>query len=156
MEPTFITGNDINRIMTEIGVPSEVTNPYGVLADANYMMPTIEWFQYKFVPAWNGLLKFMELSQYVPEAFDCDDYARLCAAFAGILNARTVLQQNLGPRSLALGEFWYRPPSGGHAMNFFLHKLDGVIKVQFFEPQAGVWFRQPTKEDLKTVFMVRV
>jgi len=109
-------------------------------ADRAYALPAADWVHGEFARAWAGEALDLGL-RYDPETVDCDDFARLCAAFAARLHAQTSDR----PRgtALAFGECWYEKDTGeNHAINCFITSLpDGDLKLRpslrFFEPQTG-------------------
>jgi len=100
-----------------------------VLADASYACPTKKWVGKFFVwyrwccarvgVVWKG-------------CYDCDDFARLAAAFAQISHYLSDCEDK--PQGLAFGEFWYDSELGPHAVNIILIEDSEAI---WYEPQTG-------------------
>jgi hypothetical protein len=111
---------------------------YGfLLGSAQYVLPSPTWLFGPLASAWLKFVQAMGVSGYAPEKNDCDKAARLCAAFAGILHARTPGAPNAG---LAFGEFWYvRAVGGSHAINVAIAAGDQptTFDLLFMEPQNG-------------------
>lgn len=104
------------------------------ISDRAYAMPTRNFITSAFSYALLAFQKFFGLLGWTEEANDCDDFARLAAAFAQILHFLTP-GRPLGT-ALAVGEFWYLQDSGGgHAINVAIcgHELSDVV---FYEPQT--------------------
>lgn len=106
-------------------------------ADSEYAHPTENWFYGSFASALKTLFFQLNLTLWKAEENDCDDFARLAAAFAQSLHART--KSKRPGTALAVGEFWYdrSSPDGpqAHAVNCAI-VYDGDYKLLFLEPQT--------------------
>lgn len=104
------------------------------LADRRYAMPTRGFISGAFSAALWSFQSFFNILNWVEEAMDCDDFARIAAGFAQILH---FLTPNRPPQSaLAVGELWYQRDSGeGHAINLCVCGLNPEDVVAY-EPQT--------------------
>jgi hypothetical protein len=109
-------------------------NPVGVFADSAYLLPSRSWVESTFAKSWFDFKA--SLGPWTAEDNDCDDFARGAAFLAELLHHNT--KDRPAKTSLAFGEFWYirHEDNGGHAINFYAYREEGVIKVGFFEPQT--------------------
>ena len=104
-----------------------------LIADDLYSLPTREWFLGKFARAFGRLLWAAKLVAWIQNRFDCDDFARLAAALAGILHKLSSKQ----PTGLAVGEFWYQRAGGdNHAIAVAIVEEAGDWDLVFMEPQT--------------------
>ena len=72
-------------------------------------------------------LNIFKLRKYVPEKYDCDNYAfSLMGMFTNLMSG------------YAIGIIWVHTSKGGHALNFF---VDGNAKVWYIEPQTNRIFK---------------
>jgi hypothetical protein len=132
---TWVSSSTIAEVLRENSVGAETL----LLVDSQYALPDAEWIAGIFAPSFHRLLQAAKIGQWAAEANDCDDFARLAAAYAGILHARTAagLAVKCG---LAFGEIvvWHDAVlRKGHALNLFVSKNDaGALGVKFFEPQT--------------------
>jgi hypothetical protein len=118
----------------------------GIFSDDSFAIPTKRWLLEDFW-VWFyerrlelGLMKWTRNN-------DCDNFARAYAQYAADCHALTSNQTE----GLAVGEFYYRPASGGgHAIVIALTD-EGVI---FIEPQTGKQL-QLTQEEISSCFFVR-
>lgn len=110
-----------------------------LMADDAYLLPSRAWITTVFAPAWARTKLLLGTTEYRVDSNDCDDYARLCAGYAQLLNNRTLREYGGSEASLAFGEFWYASATlGSHAINAFLYRDDAKrIQFGFFEPQTG-------------------
>jgi len=103
-----------------------------------YALPSLDaWLKPIFALDWELTKKLLKIDAFIPAANECADFARVCAGYANLLHANTAGRP---PESgLAFGEFWFTKQvsgmSGGHAVNVFLHRLNGKPTLGFFEPQ---------------------
>jgi hypothetical protein len=125
--PRIIDSDQLQAYLWQAGYE---TGTWSV-ADRSYAMPTRQFLTGAFAAALFSFLQFFNLLKWIEEAHDCDDFARLAAAFAQILH---VLTPGRPPATaLALGEFWYVQDSGGaHAIN--LAVIDEEVVA--YEPQT--------------------
>lgn len=119
------------------------------VVDRAYACPTEAFLEGAFASALRSLQWFFKVLTWSAEANDCDDFARLAAAFAQILH---FLTPNRPPATaLALGELWYRRDVGGaHAIN--IARTDKG--VQTYEPQTRSLVKLSETEKLNT-FKIR-
>ena len=82
-------------------------------------------------------LNIFKLRKYVPEKYDCDNYAfSLMGMFTNLMSG------------YAIGIVWVNTPAGGHALNFF---VDGNAEVWYIEPQSNRIFKDKTYEPFLVV-----
>lgn len=125
---------DVIQLGADYGVPRTAF----LCSDEFYVMPDFGWVFDTMMPAFTQLKEVIGVSDYISLANDCDDYARLCAAYAQILNARTLRTVTSEDSGLAFGEFWYMAAGiGCHAINVFLSRVDSGVRLVFVEPQTG-------------------
>lgn len=109
------------------------------LSDGNYHLPS--------VPEVNEILNDddLNLTKYVSELMDCDDYALL-------LKAEFVVRQNMYRKEnpYCFGEVWGEFPTP-HAINLF---IDNNHQVWFVEPQTDEIF--PLNEKIKSIWMIKI
>lgn len=136
MRYTKLMAAKITEAATDKGI-----NPNALLfADSSYLLPSNRWVLDIFSAAWDATKRVLDIVAYEPDMNDCDDYARMCAGYAQLLNNRTLRENKALPRSaLAFGEFWYMSPMGAHAINayFYQEEVGGDILLGTFEPQTG-------------------
>lgn len=140
---TTLTGDELRALVNGIGITCTM-----MTCDATYNTPTKEWLLNTFYKAVSRMFKFVGLPTW-REDWDCDDFARLYATHAQILHARDTKSTAQG---LAVGEFWYKPDSGGgHAINI---AVIGPSTIIFIEPQTGAELKLSSSE-IKSAFFVR-
>ena len=109
------------------------------LADGNYHLPS--------VPEVKEILDDddLNLTKYVSEVRDCDDYSLL-------LKAEFVVRQNMYRKEspYCFGEIWGEFPTP-HAINLF---IDNNHQVWFVEPQTDEIF--PLSERIKSIWMIKI
>lgn len=109
------------------------------LADGNYYLPS--------VPEVKEILDDddLNLTKYIPEVSDCDDYSLL-------LKAEFVVRQNMYRKEspYCFGEIWGEFPNP-HAINIF---IDNNHQVWFVEPQTDEIF--PLSERIKSIWMIKI
>ncbi len=100
-----------------------------VISDKTYYLPTKHWIKTVYV---NYLSSKFYNKKYKLESFDCDNFSLGAQEVASDLNS-------LNDYQLAIGEFFYIQESTnrGHAINFFLYKEGGDVRMGFIEPQNG-------------------
>jgi hypothetical protein len=108
------------------------------IADLAYELPSEEWVTDKLPNILWNFIHDLKQTKYIEESNDCDDFAKMAAAFTHLLHSNTPnREKNTG---LAFGEFYYKingDPKLGHAINFSLVKSKGgFIKLLFFDPQT--------------------
>lgn len=122
----MITVNQFYKIMMDADI-----NPLRAsILDSQYVEPIKSWIEDEFSAALENNLRALGLLQWVPEAWDCDKYARLAWAFAVVDYARNRTHPEAG---FAFGVFCYELDNdkGGHAINFFISNG----QIMFYEPQ---------------------
>ena len=127
----MITGTELKQALVDAGVPEGVIR----LRDGAYRLPKLQWVVGAFADAWENALESLKVSDWTPEKFDCDDFARLAAAFAGLMHATT---EGAGAAGLAFGEFWYcigGAANNEHAVVVFVTQEANGLQVWFWEPQ---------------------
>jgi hypothetical protein len=114
---------------------------YPLFADDSYECPSEGWvaetFARDFARFKQSVAGNIAGLAYNPEAFDCDDFARLAASYAGLLHRASRGIQD--KTALAFGEFWFdsNTTKGGHAINIaVVAGPDQRPKLLFFEPQT--------------------
>ena len=131
--PMVMTAGDVTTCLQTNGI---FATDCSIRSDARYMLPTEEWFVSKF-PAFLRDFQFdLRQLSWAAEANDCDDFAKMAAAFAKLLHANTAGRAPV--TSLAIGEFYYTKDSGEfHAINFAIVRVAaGQYKILFLEPQS--------------------
>lgn len=110
------------------------------MSDLKYAIPSEEWVEKKFPIYFNNFLKDLQFGNWMDESNDCDDFAKMAASFARLLNHNTPKKEK--ETSIAFGEFYYKkdysldPKYPNHAINFALVRTKlNTIKIIFFEPQ---------------------
>lgn len=100
--------------------------------DENYQCPTERWVLGPFSDAFLKFLQILDVNGYKPEAFDCDDFARAAAFFAGVCHVKT---EGRKVAALAFNKFLFQSKSGPHCLNIvFTNEQDGGI--MYYEPQT--------------------
>jgi hypothetical protein len=138
---THLTASEIVQAAVTQGI-----NPNALLfADDGYLLPSDDWVFSTFAQAWEETKRVLGIAVYESDINDCDDYARMCAGYAQLLNNRTIKTSRtsgsltMPSAALAFGEFWYASPQGPHAINAFLfrHVQGGPTLLGAIEPQTG-------------------
>lgn len=135
----MITRNELNDFLTN-ALPV-----WNELADDNYSLPTRDWIALEFSTCLKMLLDDLAF-KWEPDRSDCDDFARLAAAYCCLLHSNTGADSGL-----AFGEFWFTRRDGqGHAINVFVtREIDGSLALNFFEPQTQQII-ELTKEEIQS------
>jgi hypothetical protein len=125
-----VNAAELQAFYSRLGVSSSFQ-----MADENYSCPSLNWVEEIFAPSLSSLLSQLSADIWTPEDFDCDDFARMAAAYAGLLHHLTVGREK--DTALAFGEFWYvRDIGGGHAINTtVVSGKNNEATAIFFEPQ---------------------
>jgi hypothetical protein len=128
----ILTAAELELTCAVAGYAPMDVNKFSVV-DRRYAMPTRDFLAGAFSAALWSLQKFFDLLNWSEEANDCDDFARLAAAFGQILH---YLTPNRPPATaLAIGELWYVQDSGGgHAINIAVCG-PAPSDVVLYEPQ---------------------
>lgn len=144
-----MSGQELLERLADAGV--SIYNPS--IADRVYVLPTRQWVAGPFAEALRTLQFEFRVKRWTAEDNDCDDFARLAAAFAQVLHTNT--PGHAPATALAFGEFGYMKQdfTGGHAINFVLTG-PGPEDVLFFEPQTGQ-FVTLTAQEKSAVIMLR-
>jgi len=85
------------------------------------------------IPRKKDIVDFLKLHlfkfrQYVPEKYDCDNYAfSLMGMFTNLMSG------------YAIGIVWVHTPNGGHALNFY---IDEKGEMWYIEPQTNQIFKK--------------
>jgi hypothetical protein len=126
--PTSVSASELDPLLySEFGIAGQV-------ADDVYLLPSLNWVETDFTSAWFTFASALGL--WTEEENDCDDFARGAAFFAQVLNHNTPRKPHA---ALAFGEFWYQRDSGtAHAINFFVYRAAGKLKIGFYEPQGHI------------------
>ena len=135
MTYVILTNGEIINVLGRFGISANAV----LFADESYILPEQWWVQTTFAQAWLTTMSILNTGTYRPLTNDCDDFARLCAAYAQLLNNATILKLGITDASLAFGEFWFQSATGPHAINAYLYPT-GVHKeigIGFIEPQTG-------------------
>lgn len=139
---TIITSKELSDVAKACGIKN--MEAIALIADSAYALPSYNWVEDQFSTAWKRLREFMAIDEYKDEMNDCDDFARMCAAFAQSLHSRTLKSSKALNRracALAFGEFWYFDSSlhGYHAINAFLYRdeMNGIVRLGYYEPQTA-------------------
>jgi len=130
MQPLEITRTTLYRLLLDRGVAGEAI----LLADDGYTVLSETDVTYRLAPAFSNLLAQLGF-KYETERRDCDDFARLAAAWAGFLHGE---QKRTPPMQsgLAFGEVWCALKA--HAFCFGVHGGDATrLLLKFYEPQIS-------------------
>lgn len=157
---TQVQSHELVRAAVACGISANAL----LFSDETYLLPSFPWVESTFSEAWLQTMQVLGISQYQADANDCDDFARMCAGYAQLLNNRTIQesrQPGKGPvkpaAGLAFGEFWFTPAQGPHAVNAFFHTLHqgGTLEIGFMEPQNGRILR-PSKTEIQSCMLFRL
>lgn len=125
---TYVVGNTraLSAILSQANVPI-------LFSDDTYVLPTREFVNDKIIGRY---AKFRRENQLIyNEKFDCDDFARMFALMANVVNDTE--NAPAGIQGIAVGEVWYvRNELVGktpHAINIIITSEQDVV---FFEPQT--------------------
>ena len=130
MQPLEITRTTLFRLLLDRGVAGEAI----LLADDRYAVLSETDVTDRLAPNFTSLLSQLGF-QYAEDRRDCDDFARLAAAWAGFLHGE---QQRTPPiqSGLAFGEVWCALKA--HAFCFAVHGSDATkLVITFYEPQIS-------------------
>ena len=111
----ILTAAELELTCAVAGYAPMDVNKFSVV-DRRYALPTRNFLESAFSAALWSVQSFFDVLRWSEEANDCDDFARLAAAFGQILH---YLTPNRPPATaLAIGELWFVQDSGsGHAIN---------------------------------------
>jgi len=135
MTYAILTTGEIVNALGRFGVNANAI----MFADETYILPEEWWVKTTFAQAWELTKAILHTNDYRPLTNDCDDFARLCAAYAQLLNNATILKLGIADASLAFGEFWYESAEGPHAINAYIYPVGTgkEVGIGFIEPQNG-------------------
>lgn len=128
-----MTGFEISDFLYISGVVCD----HNLVMDAEYRLPNLGWITGPFS---NSLAKFQrefKVSDYAPQANDCDDFAMDAYFLARKLHRNTKEIKS----GLAFGIIAYQVDKEsinkelGHALNFFVSAPEGKPTLYFYEPQ---------------------
>jgi hypothetical protein len=131
---------------------SRITGGSGFCIDNSYLLPALNWVAGGFTESW---FEFKNaIGAYSAEDNDCDDFARGAAFLAQVLHHNTPDRaKHVG---LAFGEFCYISNTiGSHAINMFVCREDGALKIGFYEPQTCSVV-ELTPDEIGTCFFYRI
>lgn len=135
---------------TSAEIDNFLSSRWGIIStlpDDAYSLPSRHWVEWDFSRALFSVLSQLGFS-YTEEKSDCDDFARLSAAYAALLHSKEG-----NKTGLAFGEFWYtRRDGGGHAINCYIVSDGGELALRFFEPQTQSELALTDEEILSCVF----
>lgn len=118
----------IRELFADLGVPGSAV----FLGDDVYALLDEADISARLALNFNDLLAQLGF-KYETERRDCDDFARLAAAWAGYLHGE---QTDAGDSGLAFGEVWCAAKA--HAFCFAVHRSDAeVLYLRFYEPQLS-------------------
>jgi len=121
------------------------------VADSQYALPTMQWVTGPFSDALRKLQYEFKVNRWTREDNDCDDFARLSAAFAQVLHSNT--PDHPEGTALAIGEIWYVQDTGGaHAINFAVCGPEHT-DVIFYEPQRCATVLLSEQERARTILI---
>jgi len=129
----ILTAAELELTCAVAGYAPMDVNKFSVV-DRRYALPTRNFLESAFSAALWSFQSFFDVLRWSEEANDCDDFARLAAAFGQILHYLTPGRPPA--TALAVGELWYVKDSGeSHAINIALcgPTPDDVV---CYEPQT--------------------
>ncbi len=122
------------------------------IADRSYALPSKRWVVGDYFEALWAFQHALMVGKWKEEENDCDDFARMAAAFAQLLHHRTIDKDKA--TALAIGELWFQQAPGvGHAINIAVcgrHPDDVFV----FEPQTCKRI-DLTEEQKDHIYMIR-
>lgn len=148
--PLILSALRVKEIIRE-RCSDEVFLPTKIIVDKNYVCPSRKWVKNYYGWYWR-ICKQMNLS-WSPD-YDCDDFARLAAAYAQIAHSTTKWNGvGVKPEGLAFGEFFYKRKKDGeaHAINLVLVEN---AEMSWWEPQTGRELKL-NREEIVSCFYVR-
>lgn len=118
--------------------------------DEVYALPSERWLRDTFCEALGEFLYAVGADQAEREIGDCDDFARLACAYAGLLHRRSA-PAKFRNNAIAVGEFFYRSEKtgGGHAICAAIVGSDTRLpggRLVFIEPQRPMLIGLSKKE----------
>lgn len=114
-------------------------------SDSRYALPPEDWVTGEFLDRLRSFQFSLKQTHYAAESNDCDDFAKMAAAFARLVHGNEKHERGT---SIAVGEFYYKIDGGGnHAINFaVVQAKDGRVKLIFLEPQTWAIVRLSESE----------
>jgi hypothetical protein len=134
LSATILSSTDLKvLLMTDLQVrPSD----FGAVRDESYMLPSPDWFTDVFPHELKDFQFRNKQTRPVPEANDCDDYARGAAWWAQ--RCHTDSEGGRSQTAFAVGEFSYDDATlGRHAIIFAIVRHAAAFRILFMEPQTG-------------------
>lgn len=125
----MMTGEELRAFLYDLDIA-----PLGadLIADEAYSLPSPDAIRGEYSSALRALQFYCRAQAWAEQSNDCDDFTRLAAALAQLMQNRT--RQGT---ALAVGEFWYRRDAGGgHALLLFIIREGSERKLFFYEPQS--------------------
>lgn len=112
-----------------------------ITSDLNYALPEEAWVKGKFIDLLRAFQFTLKQTHYAAESNDCDDFAKMAAAFARLVHSND--KNKPKGTAIAIGEFYYKVDGGGnHAINFAVARAaDGRPTLVFFDPQTWAVLR---------------
>lgn len=108
------------------------------IMDREYSCPALDYLQNDFANDFALMLAREGLTEWKPEANDCDNFAIRAMDEAQKAHVRS--RERDGNKGIAFGCFYYYPEwakGGAHAINFaIIRAVDGSYHPVFFEPQS--------------------
>lgn len=116
--------------------------------DERYVLPELSWLCGPYAEALRGFYSALAIGAWLPEMWDCDNFARLDQVFASILHRRT---PGAPEAELLFGSFAFIRDRDemGHAVNFTLAPIApgaDILAPVFFEPQTQALLSLSRKE----------
>lgn len=107
------------------------------VSDDDFLCPSFEWVKKDFAKYWEKYKFDRQLTKYIPERRDCDNFALMAMTEAKFLHQKTKNNKDI-LADLAFGEIFYTRDKDmvSHAVNcFFYYNDDSKLDIGFFEPQ---------------------
>lgn len=105
------------------------------MGDGHYGIPEEKWVLNDYLDLLRNFQAMIKQTKYISENNDCDDFAKMAAAFAKLVYSNTAQKES----SIAVGEFYYKKDGleGNHAINFaIVTGSDGKLKLIFIDPMT--------------------
>jgi hypothetical protein len=147
-----ISDTTVKSTLFDLGV-SEATAAV-CLSNPSYTIPEREWVTGPFATAFRDWAASQGL-RYQKDEEDCKTFTRAAAFYAEVLHAKDPAAQP--GTAIAVGEFWYISPQGGHAVNVVLIQDASPQKyrLMFFEPQTQLEVKL-TQQEIESCIMCRI
>ena len=135
-------------ILSDIDLADFFPTGVGFFPDTDYACPTRSWLLGPFAKYYKEMCVALGTTKWTTKN-DCDDFAALYRLLA---HQCFFIDNKADTESIAVGEVWYYPDSGGgHAINFALIDEDTLI---FIEPQTCEEV-QLSKSEIKSIAYAR-